>query len=203
MPKTKTKVSKDSLKKAEKSPSKKPSKKPSARVKKTSSVTPTVSKSSSNTFTRTRLSHFVKDMLPQSFSKKSFISSANEDVITAIFAVIIACIVIMLGFLYAYSQTAPVSTILPKTQKAQISSSVKLTPEVLTALGDIFSQAQIDSSEVLVHIFSGYDAWLPPDISEYFGESLKWGDMIFQFSHRVVLYRPSEKSIVKTRIDSL
>jgi hypothetical protein len=92
---------------------------------------------------------------------------------------------------------APPTPVANEPQRINISSSVELTPEVISALEYIVTQITVGPGEVLQKVRTISDASSARGESDFFTE-VQSGDMVFHFTSAAVLYRPNTKKIIKT-----
>lgn len=83
-------------------------------------------------------------------------------------------------------------------QEIRISSSVVLTPEIMSALTDLAQQISIWPEEVLTDVRKIEDVAVAQAEDPNFFMNTRVGDYVFGFKSVSVLYRPSTKEIIKT-----
>ncbi len=141
-------------------------------------------------------------------SKKETITqeeiSTDNNVFTTIIALFIVALVILGWFIFSRYYIAPRTNPpvpeqpLPPAQPQYISvaSSVVLSEEVVSGLSEIADQVMLDSDEVLQAVYDQDDE-VPSDFAFLAGNAQPW-DMVFVFTKRVILYRPSLKQVVQS-----
>ncbi len=127
----------------------------------------------------------------------------------SIFATILAVVVVALVVLgwYMYSrqmrmadETPTLDSIVSEPQKISISSSVTLTPEVMSVLESLVTQIAIAPEEVLLDVRKIEDVALAQSESPDFFRDVQPWDFVFEFKSTSVLFRPSTKQIINTGI---
>jgi len=88
----------------------------------------------------------------------------------------------------------PAAPDITEPQRISVSSSVTLTPEVVSALEHLVTQIAIGPDEVLQNVRSITDA----QADTMFSSDAQAGDFVFEFKSASILYRPSTKQIIKT-----
>ncbi len=126
----------------------------------------------------------------------------------SIFATVLAVFVVALVVLggYIYSRQArmidePVpAPVVSEPQKISISSSVILTPEVMSVLESLVTQTAIAPDEVLLSVRKIEDVAAAQTESPDFFLNVQSWDFVFEFKSTSVLFRPSTKQIITTGI---
>jgi len=175
--------------------SKKPVTKKSA-PKKTVSTPPkkVVSKKVSSPIKK---SSFTKDIIPEQTSEVK--SERDLSLFTTVLAIFLVALVVLWGYIYSRQSrmmeppAPPISALPSEPQRVSISSSVVLTPDVVTALEYLVTQITIGSDEVLQKV----EQITNPNDS-LFSANAQSGDYVFYFKSASILYRPSVKQIIKT-----
>lgn len=90
--------------------------------------------------------------------------------------------------------------VVSEPQKINISSSVALTPEVMSALESLVSQTAIAPEEVLLDVRKIEDVALAQSESPDFFRDVQSWDFVFEFKSTSVLFRPATKQIINTGI---
>jgi len=143
-PKKKTATKKSSTTKKA-APKKSPSKKTTAAPKKTTPAKKIVKASPAS---------FTKELIPETVSTKKSITDMS--IFATVLAIFVVALVVLGGYIYSRqarmvddSSPAPVVS---EPQKISISSSVALTPEVMSALESLVTQTAIAPEEVLLSV---------------------------------------------------
>ena len=164
-PKKKTATKKSSTKKA--APKKSPSKKTTAAPKKTTApkkvvaapltktvTKPTTKKVSTKKTVKASAASFTKELIPESVSTKK--DTTDMSIFATILAVFVVALVVLGGYIYSRQvrmadEPVPTSAV-SEPQKISISSSVNLTPEVISVLESLVTQIAIAPEEVLLDV---------------------------------------------------
>lgn len=212
-PKKKTATKKSSTKKA--APKKSPSKKTTAAPKKTTApkkvvaapltktvTKPTTKKVSTKKTVKASAASFTKELIPESVSTKK--DTTDMSIFATILAVFVVALVVLGGYIYSRQvrmadEPVPTSAV-SEPQKISISSSVNLTPEVISVLESLVTQIAIAPEEVLLDVRKIEDvAVAQSESADFFRDVQSW-DFVFEFQSTSVLFRPSTKQIITTGI---
>ncbi len=167
-PKKKTATKKSSTTKKA-APKKSPSKKTTAAPKKTTAPKKTVAAPVTKTVTKpatkkvspakkapvkTVESTFTKELIPESVSAKKSITDMS--IFATVLAVFVVALVVLGGYIYSrqarmIDESVP-APVVSEPQKISISSSVILTPEVMSVLESLVTQTAIAPDEVLLSV---------------------------------------------------
>jgi hypothetical protein len=127
-------------------------------------------------------------------------------IFATILAVFVVALVVLGGYIYSRQArmmdqtTIPTNPFVSEPQKISISSSVILTPEVMSTLESLVTQIAIAPEEVLLDVRKIEDVALAQSESpDFFVNVLEW-DFVFGFKSTSVLFRPSTKQIINTGI---
>jgi hypothetical protein len=125
-------------------------------------------------------------------------------IFATVLAVFVVALVVLGGYIYSRqarmmddSSPAPVVS---EPQKISISSSVALTPEVMSALESLVTQTAIAPEEVLLSVRKIEDVTAAQTESPDFFLNVQSWDFVFEFKSTSVLFRPSTKQIITTGI---
>jgi|GEM_PF-1196534 len=163
---------------------------------KTAQSTP-AAKKTKKVVSRKKPTHFTKDLLPETTPSKD--APLDTSLFTMIVAIFIVALVVFGGFIYArkarmMESPAPFPREEIQPQRIRVSSSVLLSPDVITALETIVTQITIGPDEVLQNVRSIGDA----QTETVFSPDAQTGDFVFEFKSASILYRPSTKQVIKT-----
>lgn len=139
---------------------------------------------------------------PKIPAKKSL---TDMSIFTTILAVSVVVLVVLGGYIYSQAYRMDTSVPTPdatvsEPQQIRISSSVVLTPVVMSALEDLVKQIAIWPEEVLTRVTAldnvpAAQSW----DSRFYANALEW-DIVFRFKTTSVLFRPSTEEIINTGI---
>lgn len=126
-------------------------------------------------------------------------------IFATILAVFVVALVVLGGYIYSrqvrmMEESPSTTSIVSEPQKISISSSVTLTPEVMSALEDLVTQIAIAPEEVLLDVRKIEDVAVAQSESPDFFRDVQSWDFVFEFKSTSVLFRPSTKQIINTGI---
>lgn len=166
--KKKTATKKTSSRSKTTAPKKSPAKKTTTAPKKSTAapVTKTVTKptvkkvapakkSAPKKSVKAPVASFTKELISESASTKRSITDMS--IFATILAVFVVALVVLGGYIYSrqvrmMEESPSTTSIVSEPQKISISSSVTLTPEVMSALEDLVTQIAIAPEEVLLDV---------------------------------------------------
>lgn len=166
--KKKTATKKTSSRSKTTAPKKSPAKKTTTAPKKSTAapVTKTVTKptvkkvapakkSAPKKSVKAPVASFTKELIPESASTKRSITDMS--IFATILAVFVVALVVLGGYIYSrqvrmMDEVPADNSVVSEPQKISISSSVTLTPEVMSALEDLVTQIAIAPEEVLLDV---------------------------------------------------
>lgn len=104
---------------------------------------------------KTPVASFTKELIPESASTKRSITDMS--IFATILAVFVVALVVLGGYIYSrqvrmMDEVPADNSVVSEPQKISISSSVTLTPEVMSALEDLVTQIAIAPEEVLLDV---------------------------------------------------
>lgn len=126
-------------------------------------------------------------------------------IFATILAVFVVALVVLGGYIYSrqvrmMDEVPADNSVVSEPQKISISSSVTLTPEVMSALEDLVTQIAIAPEEVLLDVRKIEDVAVAQSESPDFFRDVQSWDFVFEFKSTSVLFRPSTKQIINTGI---
>lgn len=126
-------------------------------------------------------------------------------IFATILAVFVVALVVLGGYIYSrqvrmMEESPSTTSIVSEPQKISISSSVTLTPEVMSALEDLVTQIAIAPEEVLLDVRKIEDVAVAQSESPDFFRDVQSWDFVFEFKSTSVLFRPYTKQIINTGI---
>ncbi len=144
---------------------------------------------------------FIKEALPKTISSKK--SVADMSMFATMLAVFVVGLVVLAGYIYSrqarmMNEAPSLTPVVSEPQQIKISSSVILTPEIMSALEDLVAQIAIAPDEVLLDVSVINDVDSVKTESPDFFLNAQSGDMVFGFQSTDVLFRPSTKEIITT-----
>lgn len=154
---------------------------------------------------KTSPSHFTKELIPE-VPPVSRITPMDTSLFTTVIALFVVALVVLGGYIYsrqariATPDVPAAATLASEPQRISIASSVALTPEVIEALEEIVTLIMIRPDEVLKSVRSISDVAAAKNESSDFFAEVESGDLVFYFREIAILYRPSTKQIIKTRV---
>lgn len=126
-------------------------------------------------------------------------------IFATILAVFVVALVVLGGYIYSrqvrmMEEVPADNSVVSEPQKISISSSVTLTPEVMSVLESLVTQIAIAPEEVLLDVRKIEDvAVAQSESADFFRDVQSW-DFVFEFKSTSVLFRPATKQIINTGI---
>ncbi len=125
-------------------------------------------------------------------------------IFATVLAVFVVALVVLGGYIYSrqarmIDESVP-APVVSEPQKISISSSVILTPEVMSVLESLVTQTAIAPDEVLLSVRKIEDVAAAQTESPDFFLNVQSWDFVFEFKSTSVLFRPSTKQIITTGI---